>query len=795
MGMTSFQWYKPYKSPEDFFAQKVHSYNDIVRLTNADPERINSLSGAIESFINNERYNTIDTRFINRMIRHDDPRYDKVLESYISHTIDKISSDGVCNDSGHWSLLTQMDKIRSQYNLGKVTEAADVIYNNSLRDMASAIIDANTYLESDEADRIIRKFGSEITMESILNWKSSDLRKQLSITDPNTTNICDMICDNTASYYDLATESFLEEIQDGVTKIAQTAYYDEITSSVIDAIRLIFSSPYSSIDDLVDRLVEYYNDNQFTFPPEAYVVVIGKLINSGIVKKSSTDKDYLISRVRNKLLHSAFESIGDLDAANAVANDNSQGLLNNYNLARITPGMSYNEAIQEYVWLNRAYNDILFKISKIDKCSGMAGNTESGMTTMDIRHQLIEKKEYLMDVLNSINSCARTAFKFSPDPNIQSYPMSHDLIQVEELSKPMAIPETPAVKALLESLAFSSIEYTKALEAFDDEDDDEEEEPKKEFSMCPAELTMNMNLPEADKIRVRDRIKNGLIKAGVSADKADKLVNAAHNAANHIKLKDLTQDNPVDWQKYAARYLDYAGISPDNKPAKNVSSETKADSRKSDSKDKASIAEKAQSKFEDMKERAIDAKNKTEERREERRRQKSENKFQRETSDVSLQWKRYKKNAQDVDAKLTNSIKELTNTVFVGKNTKETRREIIEGKNYSMLALLKSILGGYMVFSVSPVAFILLLIVRKCNSKKMRRSEKKKILMELEAELQIIEEKIRDASMDGNRDAKYALMRNKANLENAINRIKLNSEMDKDSATYARDVTVNNIKA
>ena len=40
MGKIGISWYKPYKSPEDFFAQKVHDYNDIMRLTNADPEKL-----------------------------------------------------------------------------------------------------------------------------------------------------------------------------------------------------------------------------------------------------------------------------------------------------------------------------------------------------------------------------------------------------------------------------------------------------------------------------------------------------------------------------------------------------------------------------------------------------------------------------------------------------------------------------------------------------------------------------------------------------------------------------------
>lgn len=796
MGKIGISWYKPYKSPEDFFAQKVHDYNDIMRLTNADPERINSIGTAIESFINNERFHSIDSKFINTMIRHDDPRYDKVLESYISHTIDKISTDGVSNDSGHWSLLTQMDKIRSQYNLCKVTESADCIYNKSLADMARVQIDANTYLETDEVDRILQKFGTEITMESILNWNSSSLRKELSMSDPNTANICDMICNNESSYYDLAVEDFKGEEDDKINFIINSIDREGITSTVIDSVRLIFAQNKTS-EDIITALAKYYGECSFSFSPEIFAVLICKLSQAKLLSTSFTGLP--VEEIPNEFIHrieesghqSIFSNMANesLDAANAVPGNNYQGMINNYNLINITPGMTYNEAIQEYVWLNRAYNDIIFKLDKLKKNGGVSDK-------ISIYNQLMEKKDYLNDVLNAINSCARTTFKFSSTSDIQAEPESQTLIQFVDSTKPMDIPTTPAITALLESLTYSGIEYTRAIEASEEEDDEEENE---KFSMCPAELTMNMNMSAANKSALENRIMNGLIKAGLSKEKASRVINGARNAAIHLKLKDLTQDNEIDWKKYAERYLEYAGISPDSKPEndnthqKNLTDEES--SEKSNSTDKTSKIAKAQAKIDEVRQKAIDAKNKAEDKLNERRRLKSEGKFQRETSDTALQWKRYKKNMQEVDLKLTNALKDLTRVVFVGKSTNETRREIIEGKNYSVMTLLKQILGGFMVFSTSKIAFILLLIVRMCKSGKVKRSEKKKILMELEGELQMIDEKIRDASADGNREAKYALMRNKINLENAISRIKMNTEMDKYSAGSARDVAVNEIRS
>ena len=63
----------------------------------------------------------------------------------------------------------------------------------------------------------------------------------------------------------------------------------------------------------------------------------------------------------------------------------------------------------------------------------------------------------------------------------------------------------------------------------------------------------------------------------------------------------------------------------------------------------------------------------------------------------------------------------------------------------------------------------------------------------MERELEIIEEKIEDAKGDGNKQAKYALMRTRNDLKTAIQRIKYNLPADdRANATAQAVVKANN---
>lgn len=142
------------------------------------------------------------------------------------------------------------------------------------------------------------------------------------------------------------------------------------------------------------------------------------------------------------------------------------------------------------------------------------------------------------------------------------------------------------------------------------------------------------------------------------------------------------------------------------------------------------------------------------------------------------------KNAEDkVDAQITKAVKGMGKVL-----TGDVRTEIIEGKKFSALSLLKKLLGGVALFSVAPIKSVILLVVRYALKKNVSISERKKIIMELETEIEIIDEKINDAQGDNNRQAKYAMMRTRSELKNALKRIEYGLEADSKSLAKASAV-------
>lgn len=118
--------------------------------------------------------------------------------------------------------------------------------------------------------------------------------------------------------------------------------------------------------------------------------------------------------------------------------------------------------------------------------------------------------------------------------------------------------------------------------------------------------------------------------------------------------------------------------------------------------------------------------------------------------------------------------------------TGDVRTQIIEGKEFSPIGLLKKIMGTVAIFSYSKVAGILTVVVGHALKKRTKQSERTKIIMELDTEIEMITEKIEDARGDGNREAKYAMMRTKRELENAKRKIQYGLEADERSTKGAK---------
>ena len=131
----------------------------------------------------------------------------------------------------------------------------------------------------------------------------------------------------------------------------------------------------------------------------------------------------------------------------------------------------------------------------------------------------------------------------------------------------------------------------------------------------------------------------------------------------------------------------------------------------------------------------------------------------------------YKREQGKVDAQVSKILANAGKTL-VGLDSDTMQRRVLGANQFSILKTLKSLITTYAVFSVSKIGGLILLITRMALRKGATKRERKRILTELENEIEIVEEKINDARGTEDREAKYALMRTKQNLETAVKKIK-----------------------
>lgn len=131
-----------------------------------------------------------------------------------------------------------------------------------------------------------------------------------------------------------------------------------------------------------------------------------------------------------------------------------------------------------------------------------------------------------------------------------------------------------------------------------------------------------------------------------------------------------------------------------------------------------------------------------------------------------------------IEKQIDNGYNALKDVLF---GAKEVRTAVVEGKKFSITSLIKKLLGFMCLFSFGKVRAILFLITRAVARGKIRKAERRRIIQDIEEELALIDEKINDASADGDRKAKYALMRSRSQLQHALERIKYGMEGADDS--------------
>ena len=130
-------------------------------------------------------------------------------------------------------------------------------------------------------------------------------------------------------------------------------------------------------------------------------------------------------------------------------------------------------------------------------------------------------------------------------------------------------------------------------------------------------------------------------------------------------------------------------------------------------------------------------------------------------------YRKYKDNEDKVDATFNKAIGAIKRAI-VG----DQQAILIEGKTFSVTGFLKKLFATVAIFNYSKIALVLSVVVTNVLKRKTRTAERRQLIMELEGESKMLEEKIEDAKRSNNNRAKYDLMRSKIAVDNALKRLK-----------------------
>ena len=109
----------------------------------------------------------------------------------------------------------------------------------------------------------------------------------------------------------------------------------------------------------------------------------------------------------------------------------------------------------------------------------------------------------------------------------------------------------------------------------------------------------------------------------------------------------------------------------------------------------------------------------------------------------------------------------------------DTKEKIVSGSEYRFKAvriIAKCIAYGGLAVLVHPAVAAIAFLGNMAFDKHIDVKERAKIVNDLQTELEVTKEKIKDADSKGDNENKYKLMRIEKSLENEINRIKLHQD-------------------
>lgn len=128
-----------------------------------------------------------------------------------------------------------------------------------------------------------------------------------------------------------------------------------------------------------------------------------------------------------------------------------------------------------------------------------------------------------------------------------------------------------------------------------------------------------------------------------------------------------------------------------------------------------------------------------------------------------------------IPADILNTVKSAINDL---DNMDDNRRKdymLKPGFRKKYWKVLRLAITHGLFFAINPVLNIITIIATKISNKKDERI-RTEFINEIEAEIEICEKKIEDASMESNKSDKYKLMRIKKRLQQQLLRVKFNSE-------------------
>ena len=148
-------------------------------------------------------------------------------------------------------------------------------------------------------------------------------------------------------------------------------------------------------------------------------------------------------------------------------------------------------------------------------------------------------------------------------------------------------------------------------------------------------------------------------------------------------------------------------------------------------------------------------------------------------------YKAYKDAENKVDSQLSKLVIRLKQTFNGGQSARD---KIIEGEQISPIKVIKKIMTTAAIFSYSKIAGVLYIITKHYCSKAVTNKERRRLIGEIELEIKMLDEKIEDARGDGNRQAKYSMMRTRAELQKALEQIKYGLTASEKAMNTARAV-------